>query len=353
MAVQKLYGALYQSMKKITDWANTAKVSQDEVSDLIDGEISPNGVRGGSLAFSAGAAVTIAASGYVRYTIAGKDYAGQMPATITLEDLGDITQNLFGAWRIEIDALGAVTAKSAPTVGGYATAQIALLALSGLARTANTAILGYMTMVKTGSAFNIGTDNLTVATGTATFYYERMPHRRASGLNAARGAASGLNAGATTVLSDTIDADVNGLKVAQIAAAATQALTDADTIPTLKFGAVLLCTNLAGTGVVTINAAGTPGATSMTYTTAALAKTALDLVVDRLPAMFVPFAYITVSNQSVSTFTFKTTFWDATNITSAIVDAGVAGWNRTVATGFNSHQRGRTTIPAAQDTFSW
>lgn len=341
----------YQAEIKTT--YNTAVTAITELNDddntvcnQVDSIVTPNGVVGGSYAFTAGAAVTIAATGTVKYQIAGVQYAAEMPATITLEDLGDITQNLFGAWRVEITALGAVTAKSAPTVGGYTTEQIALLALGGLARTASSAVLGYLTVVKTGSAFNIGTDNLTVATATATFYYERGPHRRMSGLNAALGAASTLTASSTTYGHGTIDVNRNGLKLAQIAAGATQALTDADTIATLKFGAVLVCTNLAGTGKVSINAAGTPGVTAMSYADAATALAAVNLVVDRLPALFVPIILIRVNNQSVSTFTFKTTNWDATSITSTITDAAIAGWDRTVQTGFNSHQITRAAIPA-------
>lgn len=327
-------------------WSLEIADDDNGLCNQVDYQLTPDGVFGGSYAFTAGAAVTITVTGWVKYRIGGVEYTAEMPTTITLEDLGDITQNFFGSWRIEIDKLGACTAKSSPTVGGYSTAEKAMLALGGLAPTANAATLGYMTIVKTGSAFNIGTDNLTVATATAVFYMERGPRKRISGLNAALGAASTLTAASTTYGHGTIDANMNGLKKAQIAAGATQALTDADTIATLKFGNVLVCTNLAGTGKVTINAAGTPGVTAMSYASAALALAASDLVVDRLPSVFVPIALIKVSNQSVSTFTFKTTNWDATNITSTITDAGVAGWDRTVSVGFNSHQITRTAIPA-------
>ncbi len=318
----------------------------NNVCNQIDYAHTPDGVIAGSYAFSAGAAVTIAATGWVRYRLNAIEYAAEMPATITLEDLGDISQNNFNAWRIEIDALGAVTAKSSPTVGGYSTAQICLLALGGLAPTANAVTLGYMTITKTGSAFNIGTDNLTVATATATFYYERACRKKISGLNAALGAASTLTAASTTYGHGTINVNRNGLKVAQIAAGAAQALTDADVISTTKYGAVVICTDLAGTSKVSLNAAGTPGVTTMAYASAAAALVAINLVVDRLPAMFVPFALIQVSNQAGGNFTFKTTNWDATSVTSTITDAGVAGWDRTIASGFNSHQITRVAIPA-------
>lgn len=335
----------YQFYNEINHLVTDAETLRGYTNQL-DVILTPDGVLAGSYAFSAGAAVTIAASGWVKYSIGGVQYAANMPATITLEDLGDITQNKYNAWRIEIDKLGAVTAKSAPTVGGYTTEQIALLALGGLAPTANACTIGYMTIVKTGSAFNIGTDNLTVGTATAAFYYEFGARKRLSGLNAAVGAASTLTAASTTFGHGTWDLNVNGLKVAQIAAQAAQALTDADTIATTKFGNVLILSNLAKTGFVTLNAAGTPGVTAMSYATAALALAASDNVVDRLPGMFVPLALIKVSNQAGGTFTFKTTNWDATSVTSTITDAGVAGWDSTVASGFNSHQVTRAALPA-------
>ena len=327
-------------------WMTEVDADDDNLSNQVDYLLTPDGVVGGSFAFSAGAAVTLAATGWVKYRIAGIEYTAEMPATVTLEDLGDITQSLFGSWRVEISRSGAVTAKASPTVGGYTTEQIALLALGGLAPTASCATLGYLTVVKTGSAFNIGTDNLTVATATATVYYERGPRKRISGLNAAHGAASTLTAASTTFGHGTYDPNVNGLKVTQIAAQAAQALTDADTIATLQFGNVLILSNLAKTGFVTLNGKGTPGVTAIGETTAALALTASDLVCDRLPSLFVPLSLIKVSNQAAGTFTFKTTNWDAASVTSTITDAALAGWDRTVAAGFNSHQVGRVAIPA-------
>ena len=326
-------------------WATEVDGDENNINDHLDYLLTPDGVIGGSYSFSAGAAVTLTGSGFVQYRIGGVEFHAPVGA-VTLEDLGDITVNLYGSWRVEIDRLGALTAKAPPTVGGYTTEQIALLAMAGLAPTANTVTLGYLTIIKTGSAFNIGTDNLNVATATAAIYYERGPRKRISGLNAALGAASTLTAASTTYGHGTIDANMNGLKKAQIAAGAAQALTDADTIATLNWGNVLICTNLAGTGKVSINAAGTPGVTAMSYASAAAALTASDLVVDRLPSMFVPIALIKVNNQSGGTFTFKTTNWDAASVTSTITDAGIAGWNRTVVAGFNSHQISRVAIPA-------
>lgn len=308
------------------------------VDTVLDQQVKPDGVVSGNYTFAATAAVTVLVAGNVKYRINGIEHFVELPTTLTLEDLGDVTQNNFGAWRVEIDRLGAITAKASPTVGGYSTAQIALLAMGGLAPTANCCTLGYVTITKTGSAFNIGTDNTNVATSALVAYYEKAPRKRVSGLTSARGSVSAYVAASTTINSGTVDAQMNGLRKAQIAAAATQALTDADTITTLKYGAVLLMTNLAGTGIVSLNAAGTPGVTAMAYNTAALARAAVDLVVDRLPAMFVPICLVEVYNGAGGTFTFKTTNWDATSVVTTVTDAGVAGWARGTATGFNSHQ---------------
>lgn len=337
MAVVRTRGAAFRTVRAIQRIVNQLVGQGNAAADGVDYMLTPDGVMAGSYAFAAAAQVTIAVTGWVKYRIAGIEYTREMPATITLTDNGDIAQNAFGAWRIEIDRLGACTATNS-TILTDATEQIALLRIASIAPTASACTIGYMTIVKTGSAFNIGTDNLTVATATATFYYERSPRKRITGLNAARGSVSILNPGAVTVNSGTVDHNVNGLKKAQIAAAATQAITDADTVTTLKFGAILLMTNLAATGVVSLNAAGTPGVTAMAYNSAALALAALNDVVDRLPGMFCPISYITINNQIAGTFTVKTTFWDAAGATCAILDATAAGWVRATPTGFNSHQ---------------
>lgn len=315
----------------------TLRAALSKVDTVLDQLIKPDGVFAGSYSFAAGAATTLTGSGFVTYRIGGVQYNAPV-GNVTLEDLGDITQSNFVAFRIEIDRLGALTAKSSPTVGGESTAQKALLSLASIAPTANAVTIAYLTLTDSNSVINLGTDNLNASGVTATIYYERGPRKRISGLNTALGAASTLTASSTTYGHGTIDPNPNGLKVAQIAAGATQALTDADTIATTKFGAWVVVTDLAGTSKVTLNAAGTPGVTAMTYATAALALAAINLVVDRLPAMFVPFILIQVSNQAGGTFTAKTTNWDATSVTSTITDATVGGWARGTSTGFDSHQ---------------
>jgi hypothetical protein len=327
-------------------WNVEASDDDNNLSNQVDAIHTPDGVRGGTYVLGpAGAAVTLATSGYVTYSIGGVTYTATMPATVTLA-AQTISQNNFGAWRVEIDRLGAVTATSGATVAGYASAQIALLALSAVAPTANAATIGYFTATDSDSTYVVNTNNLNASGMTVVFYYERAPRKRIAGLNTAQGAVSTLTAASTTYGVGNTNVNINGLKVAQIAAAAAQALTDADTIATLKFGNVLLLTNLAGTGFVSLNATGVPGVAAMAYASAAAALVDSDLVVDRLPPMFVPVALIKVSNQAGGTFTFKTTNWDAASVTSTITDAAIAGWNRTIATGFNSHQITRAAIPA-------
>jgi hypothetical protein len=327
-------------------WAIESEADTDNLSDQVDALLTPDGVRGGTYVLGpTGAAPTLAMSGYVTYQIGGVVYTAAVPATVTLP-AQTISQSNYGAWRVEIDRLGVVTATSGAVAAGYASAQIALLALSAVAPTASAATIGYFTAVDTDSTYVVGSNNLNATGMSVVFYYEWAPRKRISGLNTAQGAVSTLTAASTTYGFGNTNVNINGLRVAQIAAGAAQALTDADTIATVTFGNVLLLTNLAGTGLVSLNATGVPGVAAMSYATAAAALTASDLVVDRLPAMFVPVALIKVSNGSGSTFTFKSTNWNATSVTSTITDAAVAGWNRTVSVGFNSHQISRVAIPA-------
>lgn len=319
-----------------------------KVDAALDQVVKPDGVIGGTLVVATAAAVTLAVTGFIQYRLGGVIYTVNPAATITLQDLGDITQNNFGAWRLEIDALGAMTAVASPTVGGESTAQKALLSLASVAPTANAVTFGYWTVSKTDSAFNIGTTNTNAASTTSVVYHERGPRKRISGLNAARSVVSAANAGAVNFTDGTVNVNVNGVKVAQIAASATRAVTDADTIATVKFGAWVFCTDLAGTAIVSISALGLVGAQAMSYATAALALAAANLVVDRLPSMFVPVMLVQVSNGAGGTFTAKTTFWDAASVVTTVTDAGVAGWDTAVPTGFNSHQI-TAVLPATTD----
>lgn len=331
-----VYNLVTEEAKSIVD-LELLRSSLSKVDTTLD-YVVKNGVVGGTLVVATASAVTLAVTGFIQYRLNGILYTVTPAATVTLEDLGDISQNNYGAWRLEIDALGAMTAKASPTVGGETTAQKALLSLGSIAPTANAITFAFWTVTKSDAVFNVGTTNTNAANTTSVMYHERGPKKKISGLNAARSVVSSANAGATTVTDGTVDVNANGVKLAQIAASATRTLTDADTIATLKFGAWVFFTDLAGTAIVTLNAAGTPGVTAMSYATAALALAAANLVVDRVPPMFVPVMLLQVGNQSVSTFTAKTTFWDATSITTTATDAGVAGWDRTVSTGFNSNQ---------------
>jgi len=240
-----------------------------------------------------------------------------------------------------------VTTQSSPTVGGAASAQIALLSLASVAPTASTCTLGYLTLTDSNSVINIGTDNQNASGVTAVIYYERGPRKKISGLWAEPGAASTLTAASTTFGHGTWDLQINGVEKAQIAAGATQALTDADTVAQTKFGNILILSNLAGTGYVSLNAAGTPGATAMSYATAVAALTASDNVVDYLPSMFVPLALIKISAGDRNPFTVKTTNWTGAGTAfCTITDATAGTWSRTLNAGFDSHKVTPPALPA-------
>lgn len=351
MSVARLRGIGYKSFRRLVQWINDAQPALDTTQDILSSVYLPDGVTSGSYSFAAGAATTLTGSGFVTFRSGRVTYNGPVGA-VTLEDLGDITQSNFGAWRILISRLGVLTSQASPTVGGESTAQKALASLGSVAPTANTVTLGYLTLTDSNSVIDVGTDNLNASGVTAVVYYERGPRKRISGHNTALGAASTLTAASTTYGHGAINVNVNGLKVAEIAAGATQALTDADVITTAKYGGWVILTDLAGTSKFTLNAAGLPGVQTMAYDTAALRDAALDDLCDRLPSMFVPIAVIKVYKGSAVDFTAKTTNWDATGVTSTITDATVSAYSRTLKTsGFDSHQVTLPTMPSALDTF--
>lgn len=303
---------------------------------------SPNCVTGGSYTFAAGAAVTITGAGNVFYRIGGEPFYCDLDTTITLTDDGDIIDGAFGAWRILIDAAGVVTTQSASIAAAaqaHVTAEDALLTLASIPQTANTACLGYFVGGDVGAAFNIGTVNLTDLTNK-TFYYERGARKQMTGLAAALGAATVATPAATTLAVGTIDPKINGIRIAQIAANGVDvANDDASTIGIGQFGGFLLVTDLAGTGTYCLAATGIAGAVSaMTYATAAAAIAAVGLVEDNLPVNFCPICRIIVQNGTAGVITVGVFNWNAALVTTTVTDCGVAGWNYTSLTGFNSHQ---------------
>ncbi|KKK55946.1 hypothetical protein LCGC14_3069480, partial [marine sediment metagenome] len=124
-------------------------------------------------------------------------------------------------------------------------------------------------------------------------------------------------------------------------------LTDADTVTTTQAGGWLLLTDLAGTGYVTLSSDGVPGVTALTDTDAATALVALNLLASRLPSVFVPLGHVIVVTVSAATFTAKSTFWNATDVTTTVVDQSFGAFDRTAtAAAFLSRESNPPAVPA-------
>ena len=280
----------------------------DTINDYLHYLNKRDGVIGGDFTFAAGAAVTITGSGDIHYRIAGVEYYAVLDTTIVLEDSGDIIQDDFGAWAILIDSHGVVTTQdtgvAAPMAHG--TAIDALLSLSSRVNTAGTIPIGYLVVTDSNSVFSPNADQLTATGVTATLYAAKGP-REMCGINeddatlaiTAPDAAKTWNSGAV------IDVRTAGGPVAgpilagnqtQLAAITTQVMDDADTVDINDFGGWLLVWEPAGS-VYALAANGIAGAvTAMTFTTAALRDTDLDLVEARLPLNCAPIGRILLNN---------------------------------------------------------
>jgi len=331
----------------VRTWLVESDADQDAINNYLDFLNEADGVIEGSYSMAGTAAVTVLGAGRVRYRIDGVEFETVLDTTITIEDNGDVTQNKWGAWRVLIDGAGAVTTQSAASGGSaFNSAEDALLGLSAIAQTASTACIGYFTITDSGGAFNIGTTNTSGGTATTVVYDERMPRKKAAGLSAALGASIALDAASATYNTGTIDAKVLGVNLTQIGAQTTQAFDDADTVATTKFGGWVICTDLAGTDIYALAANGVAGAVSaMAYDSSALAQTAIDNVVDRLPSIFCPIGQLIIE-QGTGTFTAGTTNLDDAQTTATFADFTVGSWGRTSLTGADSHKVNPPAVPA-------
>jgi len=195
--------------------------------------------------------------------------------------------------------------------------------------------------------FNIGTTNTTGGTATEVAYMNRHPVKRGTGLTAALGAATAVGTTPENYATGTRDYAINGLNVAQDAAEADKTFDDADTIGQSQFGGHLIVTNLAQNATYALAADGVAdGVSAMTYATAALVDTAIDTLIDRLPSMFCPIAKIVVTNNIAGGFTYGTDDINGTDGTAVFTDMTAGVVDRTVASGFGSHQRNVPAIPA-------
>ena len=326
-------------------WFTESDADQDAMNDYLAFLNEQNGVVGGSFTITAGAAVTLTGAGFVAYRINGQVYYVDLDTTIELEDSGDVAADDWGAWRIVIDAAGVVTTQDTGAQMDWTEEEFAIMNLSNVAPTANTATIGYFT-IDSDTGFNIGTDNVNGETA-ANVYHVRGPQALVTGLNAALGSAIVADVGAATWSSGTINVNINGVKKTEIAAVVNQAMDDADTITTLKAGGWLLVVDLAGTGVYALAADGNAeDVSAMAYATTAAVDTAIDSLCDQLPEVLCPIGKIVVDNGSGGTFTAGTTNWDATDITTVATDITLGVFDRT-ASGFAAQQINPPGVPAS------
>jgi len=325
-------------------WATEVDGDLDTINDILDFD-SLDGVIGGDYAIVGAAAVTWAASGRIKWRRNGQVFETAMPATLTMADDGDITQNKYRAFRVEISDLGAVTMVAGGDLEST-TAEQALLALSAVAPTASTVTIAYVCFQDTTGAFDIGTTN-TADAENITYYYERMPRAQAAGLTAAM--VPGLAIGTTTheFSHGTVDGKALGVGVAQITPAdVTQAFSNNDIVTTSgKFGGWLICTDLAGTDVLTLCANGVyEGAQTVDYASLAAVTTALDNCQARIPTIFTVLGRCTVETAK-ATWTANSDDGAGTDGTFTFTSEGVLAFNRTVTSGTGQGPT-RPTTPA-------
>jgi hypothetical protein len=344
-------GADHATFKTAVDatnvWTTEVDADLDEINDYLDSLNEPDGVIGGDFTIAAQADPNILGAGRVRYRIGGVEYESVMETAVVLEDSGDITQSTFGAWSVLIDKLGVVTTEDTGAQMAFATAEDALLNLASRADSTGKACLGYVTVTDSGGAFNIGTTNTSGGTATTAVYMNRGPVKRFTGLTAALGAATAVGSTPENYSTGTRDYCINGLNKAQDAAEADKTFDDADTIGQSQFGGHLIVTNLAQNATYALASDGVAGSVSaMTHASSAAADTALDTLVDRLPSLFCPVAKLVVENNLGGAFTYGTDDINSTDGTATFTDCTAGTWDRTVSTGFDSHQRDVPAIPA-------
>lgn len=338
-------------LETLRTWMAEVDGDLDAINDYLD----YSGERDGIVSTDAfdisgsSSAVTLLGAGRISYRIGGVLYEALVDTTITLTDNTAVTQgtNEYKAWRIVIDRLGVITTETRTSATGVLTEQIALLELAGVARAANTIDIGYFVIQAATGNFTPNTTDIDDATVVDTYHVLRTS-RQNNGLFAALGSSLIVTTGsAATWAVGTVDAQALGVRLAQISAQTAQALDAADTIADANFGGWLFCVNLAGTDIVSISSDGAPEVSALTDASDAAAVTALDLVADRLPAMFVPIGTIRLENQSSAGFTANTTNWNVAGLTVSTTDFTVGVHDRTVsAATLQARQINPPVIPA-------
>lgn len=322
---------------------NELATDRDAISNYVD-FLDEDGVIGGDFTVTIGAAVTLTGAGHIRYRIGGEEFYVALDTTIALTDDGDVDDTKWRAWRIEIDRTGAVTG-TADGDTQHANEEDALLNLSTVAPTSNTATLGYFT-INSDTGFAVGDDNVNGETA-ANFYTVRGPRTQVSALHSDLGADVAVGSTPTNFSHGTIDVKRNGVYLAQISAGADVAFDDADALTSHgDFGGHLLVVGLNGTSVYALAADGNAGAAStMTYATAAAASTALDTLADQLPEVFVPFGKIVVEAHK-NTFAYGTDDIAGTDGTATYSTLTAGTWDQSATTGYGSHVSAPPTPPA-------
>jgi len=281
-------------------WATEVDSDLDDINDFLD-HMNQDGILSGNPAVVDGTSDTTKlrlAGTDILYQIGGRIYKCYT-ALETEPPTGEITENKWGAYRMDLNASGTLTVTRKANPMAYDNEEDAILSLASVARTANSIDVGYLALDAATGGFTAQTDNPEVGSAAvdAVTYTDVHVARWRNGLNTA--ATVAVADGAATLNISAINADVDGVKLSEIAAAATQALDDADTVTHTKWGGWLLVVDPAGTGTYCLAADGVAGtASTMAYANQAAVDTALDLVQERIPAMCCPIARIYLDNTS-------------------------------------------------------
>ena len=269
----------------------------EEISNIVAALVASKVTAGNPLlAVDDGTGTKCEAFGTFEHFISGKRYVSPPTAGISLPGTDDVTAAKWGAWRFERTALGAITATPAIAAGSdqaFESETLALAALGIIAATAISTTIGFLTLNADTGGFTVGTDSPVTSDAAVVVanYYNAIGDSvvEAAFTLAVSATPEQVAQGAGTVRR-------NGVLLAEIAAAATLAFDVADTVTTLKYGAWVFLTDIAGTAVIIQSADGDTAASLMAYATAAAAQAAIDAFVALLPNMIIPVGQLIIQN---------------------------------------------------------
>ncbi len=332
------------ALQEIETLINEMKIDSGVRSNYLAYIQDRDGVVGGNhtLGVGTGDTTKVRMSGTVRYRIDGVEYSatdveGDFPGT------ADVTANGNGAWRIMIGKTGALTMLRATADGttvamNYATAEIALLSIAQLARTAGTVDIGYLMIHATNGQNGFTPQTDVPATSdtnvdVATYYNVRTPMLD-NGFTAAPSVGLSEGTNDDEYAYGTINVRTNGLNVAQIVADTTIAFAQNDVVTTSgKYGGHLFVTDVAGTAILSLAATGIAGsAQTVDYNTLDLVTAALDAVQLALPHIFTVIGRET-NLTAKATFTYNTDDLVGTDGQATWTDEVATAYDRTVVSG--------------------